>query len=598
MRLSKRSAYVSVMLLAVLLVLSSSLLAAGDPKLVDAVKKSDIKTVRALLQAKVDVNSASADGTTALHWAVDGDNREIAKVLVAAGANAKSRNSYGITPLTIACINADPDMVELLLKAGADPNTVFSEGESAIMTAARTGNAKVVKLLLDAGANADAKEPTKGQTAMMWAAIEGHADVTQILKSREADVKAKTLGGYDSIMYATREGHTDVVKALLDAGVDVNEKTPEGMTLLNLAIFNAHYDTASLLVNRGADVNLADRAQGPPLANLMKMRRSAGCQNPCPRNPDSPASLELAKLLLEAGANVKATVAGGRGGGGAAFGNGADVIASIGALKAEMAVKADPNASGDFYKYAGLFSQGGGFQGDAGQQQGYGNGRGNYNVSALSAATQAAIAAAVGAKQQDTDLNDDADADAAAAAAAAAPRGRGGAPAPGMSLFQLALMNADLEMGKLLLAKGANPTEPLGKVTALMLAAGPTPTANLTVNGEASNHEAFELVKMIYDLGATDVNAVDEQGATALHAAAKRGSTEIIQFLVDHGAKLDIDTTFGWSPLDTARGYRDFLGVGRRDLSRGRMQPEVAAFVEKLMKDRGLPTEHFGPGTK
>ena len=596
MRLSKRSAYVSVMLLAVLLVLSSSLLAAGDPKLVDAVKKSDIKTVRALLQAKVDVNSASADGTTALHWAVDADNLEIAKVLVAAGASAKSRNSYGITPLTIACINAKPEMVALLLKAGADPNTVFSEGEAAIMTAARTGNAEVVKLLLDAGANADAKEPTKGQTAMMWAAIEGHADVTQVLKSREADVKAKTIGGYNSIMYATREGHTDVVKALLDAGIDVNEKTPEGMTLLNLAIFNAHYDTASLLVNRGADVNLADRAQGPPLANLMKMRRSAGCQNPCPRNPDSPASLELAKLLLDKGASLKASVPAGRGGGGAAFGNGADVIASIGALKAEMAVKADPNASGDFYKYAGLFSQGGGFQGDAGQQQGYGQGRGNYNVSALSAATQAAIAAAVGAKQQDTDLNDDADAD--AAAAAAAPRGRGAPQGPGMSLFQLALMNADLEMGKLLLAKGANATAPFGKVTALMLAAGPTPTANLTVNGAASNHEAFELVKLIYDHGATDVNAVDDTGATALHAAAKRGSTEIIQFLVDHGAKLDVDTTFGWSPLDTARGYRDFLGVGRRDLARGRMQPEVAAFVEKLMKDRGLPTEHFGPGSK
>ena len=136
-------------------------LAAGDPKLVDAVKKSDIKTVRALLHAKVDVNSASADGTTALHWAVDGDNLEIAKVLVAAGASAKSRNSYGITPLTIACINAEPAMVELLLKAGADPNTVFSEGEAAIMTAARTGNAEVVKLLLDAGANADAKEPTR-----------------------------------------------------------------------------------------------------------------------------------------------------------------------------------------------------------------------------------------------------------------------------------------------------------------------------------------------------------------------------------------------------------------------------------------------------
>jgi hypothetical protein len=50
-------------------------------------------------------------------------------------------------------------------------------------------------------------------------------------------------------------------------------------------------------------------------------------------------------------------------------------------------------------------------------------------------------------------------------------------------------------------------------------------------------------------------------------------------------------------PLDFARGYRDYLGVGRRVMRNIAPQPEVAAFVEKLMKDRGLETEHF-PTTK
>jgi len=530
------------MLLSVLLVLSSSLLAAGDAQLVAAVKKSDMKTVRALLQAKVDVNSASADGTTALQWAVDSGNIDIAKALVAAGANAKSTNRYGIAPLTIACINADPAMVELLLKAGADPNTVFSEGETAIMTAARTGNVKVVELLLEAGADVDAKEPTKAQTATMWAAIEGHADVVQFLVSREADFKAKTAGGYDAAMYATREGHTDVVKVLLDAGVDVNQKTKEGMTLLNLAIFNAHYDTATLLVNRGADVNIPDNTQGSPLANLMKMRRSPQCQNPCPKAGGSPESMQLAALLLDKGADANFKVRGGANG--AIFGNGADVIAAFGALKAEKALQADPNASGDFYKYAGLFSGGG--------QNGQGDQQGNqYNLSSLSAATQAAITAATaGAGAAAVDLDDDA---AAAAAAAPPQRGRGAAQAPGFNLFQLALFNADLDMGKLLLAHGANPLEPAANgVTPLMLAAGPGPTAFRDA-GAAADYEAFQLVKILYEAGATDVNAVDAFGATALHGAARRGAKDIIAFLVDRGAKLDIDTPFGWSPLDAGR---------------------------------------------
>ena len=166
-----------------------------------------------------------------------------------------------------------------------------------------------------------------------------------------------------------------------------------------------------------------------------------------------------------------------------------------------------------------------------------------------------------------------------------------------MRLFQVALANADLEMGKLLLARGANPLGiPLsGGVTNLMLAAGPSPSGSLgvmTIDAERSNHEAFELVKLLYSLGASDVNALDEVGATALHAAAKRGSKEIVQFLVDHGAKLDVETTFGWTALDTARGYRDYLGVGRRQLRSGEVA-DMSPFIEKLMKDRGLPTEHF-----
>jgi len=101
------------------------------------------------------------------------------------------------------------------------------------------------------------------------------------------------------------------------------------------------------------------------------------------------------------------------------------------------------------------------------------------------------------------------------------------------------------------------------------------------------------LVKTIYDLGDTNVNAADEMGSTALHAAAQRGSKEIIQFLVDKGARLDVSTTFGWTPLDVARGYRNYLGVGRRVMRNVAPQPEVAALIEKLMKERELETEHF-----
>src|SRR6266498_215309 len=77
--------------------------AAKDVRLVDAVKHRDKTAVRALLNERVDVNAADAEGMTALHWAAHWDDFETAKLLMRAGASAKAANRYGVTPLHEAC---------------------------------------------------------------------------------------------------------------------------------------------------------------------------------------------------------------------------------------------------------------------------------------------------------------------------------------------------------------------------------------------------------------------------------------------------------------------------------------------------------------
>jgi ankyrin repeat protein len=286
-------------------------------------------------------------------------------------------------------------------------------------------------------------------------------------------------------------------------------------------------------------------------------------------------SLELAEMLLDHGANPNPPLMAGRGAGFET--KGADITAHIGALKAEEAVKADPSVSGDFYKYAGLFGVNGG---DGGGGSGGANFQGNYNLSnsGLGAAAQAAIAAA------NKTVFDDPNADAPPPPAAGSD----------LTLFQLALQNADVDIAKLLLARGAQAVGKTGNhKTNLMIAAGINVDRGVS---PGTNAEAFELVTLIYSLGDTDVNAVDDMGSTPLHAAAQRGSKEMIQFLVDKGARLDVSTNFGWTPLDVARGYRNYLGVGRRVMRNVAPQPDVAAMMEQLMRDKGLPTEHFPTG--
>ena len=96
-----------------------------------------------------------------------------------------------------------------------------------------------------------------------------------------------------------------------------------------------------------------------------------------------------------------------------------------------------------------------------------------------------------------------------------------------------------------------------------------------------TNEEAFEATKLAYELGSTEINAVDDGGWTALHGAAKRGSNEITQFLGDHGTTFDTVTKKeGWTALRIADGV--FVGgtIKRAD--------ETAALIRKLMTERGL----------
>jgi Ankyrin repeats (3 copies)/Ankyrin repeat len=108
----------------------------------------------------------------------------------------------------------------------------------------------------------------------------------------------------------------------------------------------------------------------------------------------------------------------------------------------------------------------------------------------------------------------------------------------GATPFLRAAQSSDLEVMKLLLAYGADPTIPTtSKVTALQVAAGIGWVDGNTY--EWSEQENVEAVKMLLDLG-PDPNVVAETGRTALHGAALKGRTAIIQLLVDHGAKLDV----------------------------------------------------------
>ena len=161
----------------------------GASPVADAAMEGDFDTVRGLLKQGVDVNAAQGDGMTALHWASLKGDVKMADMLLYAGANVKARTRLGaFSPLFLAAKSGSADMVEALLKASADANVTTSSGVTPLMVAAASGSADAVAALLDKGAVIDQKEDYKSRTALMFAAAYDRADVVNLLTSRGADV--------------------------------------------------------------------------------------------------------------------------------------------------------------------------------------------------------------------------------------------------------------------------------------------------------------------------------------------------------------------------------------------------------------------------
>ncbi len=307
---------------------SAGLMAAPrSTPLIDAIRRGDRVLAATIVKSKsVELNAPAADGTTALHWAVDRSDREAVSLLIDAGAKIDLANRYGVMPLSLAAERGDVVIVSRLLDAGADPNTSLPEGETALMTAARTGKADVVKALLVHGAKVNARDNSLGETALMWAAGRNNAAAIQMLiefgadKNARTSNKARTSGGgatglnrvrieptsFSAFLFAVRAGHIAAAKVLLDAGVDVNDTLSDGETALILACANGHWELAAMLLDRGADPNRAQVGWNA-LHQLERTRRSSfGFGVPGPIETGTVDSIDLMKKMLAKGVNVNA----------------------------------------------------------------------------------------------------------------------------------------------------------------------------------------------------------------------------------------------------------------------------------------------------
>jgi ankyrin repeat protein len=297
-----------------------ALAAASLPDLVESQNRAEALRV---IAAGGDVNERSADGSTALHWAAHQGDLELVDLLLERGADPNILNDYGVTAIAAAAVEGDYGIIKSLVEARANVEAPNAEGQTVLMVVARTGRVDTAELLLAHGADVNAKERFGGQSALMWAAAQqqpamirtliahgarvndaGIAHDWQRWQTSEPRLKQLHVGGFTPLLYAARAGCVACAKELVSGGADLDLGDPRGITPLLMALLNRHFDTAAALIEAGADVDRWDWWGRSPLYVAIELN-----QIPDSRRRDLPAldshtGLEIAKMLLDRGANV------------------------------------------------------------------------------------------------------------------------------------------------------------------------------------------------------------------------------------------------------------------------------------------------------
>jgi uncharacterized protein len=456
----------------------------------------------------------------------------------AIGITAQAPDSVSVdgwTPLHESIRRDDLTAVRALIARRVDLNARTRYGVTPLGLAALNGDTEIIRLLLGAGANPNAATPG-GETALMTAALVGRADAVKLLIDRGAAVDAKTSPRQQTaLIWAVTENHPDVVKMLVAHGADVNAHTAVTRPIGEYVPGRVGFAAGPGLVRQRA-LPTPDGGMTPLLFAVRDGNR------------------DMVRLLLDLGANIEQT-----------SGNHTSplVIAllngQVGLATELLARGANPNIADD-YRRAALFA--------AIELRNanrntllFGDGRDPLDIVKLLLEKRADpnlrtnTTPVHGWMQLDPSwVNFD-----------------------GQTPFIRAALSGDIEVMELLLAHGADPNITTTEgTTALMAASGINWVPGQTYTRSEANY--LDAVKLCLDRGA-EVNAANSLKLTAMHGAANRGWTPIIQLLADRGARLDVQDVADRTPMTFAQGT--FLAV-RPPVAK----PAAVALLKRLTEQR------------
>ena len=493
-------------------------------------------------------------------------------MLLAADANIQGGKDLRVAN---AAAQGDRDAVAALIKQKVDVNTAQGDGMTALHWAAFKDDLALTKMLLTAGASVKATTRNGAITPLNMAARNGNAAMVAALLKAGSSATEITAEGMTPLMAAALSGSADTAKVLLDAGANVNAREKaHSQTALMFAAAEGRADVIKLLASRGADLKAT--------TEVVKLERARFDDdgNPLPVRPE------------EAAGNGS-TVTGGNTVMGAMnallFASREGMLDAVKALVAAGADVNQPNAEKStplLIAIANAHYTTAKYLVEAGADVNLVNSDG---LTPLYAAINMQYAPVSWAPNPLTDqekvthielmktlLDKGANPNVKLRKKlwfSPTSHDQQWVNPVGATPFWRAAQADDVVAMKLLVAHGADYklTNSTGS-TALHMAAGLGYSGNFS---QTNMDQWTDAVKYLVEDLRMDINAGDNQGYTPIMGAAWRGNNNLVQYLADHGAKLDARNKRGWSITDMANGPALRSSVPM-------VHPETIAFLVKL----------------
>lgn len=444
---------------------------------------------------------------------------------------------------------SDHQQVEALLSRKVNVDAAEADGMTALHVAALRDDTESARLLLEAHADASAKTEY-GVTPLWLACRNGNAALVEMLIAAGADPNDRQHGGQTVLMMAARAGSLAAVKILVERGADVNAKENRGQTAVMWAAAEGHADVVEWLIQSGADFQTPLRGGFTPLFFAIREGRS-----------------ETVKVLLEAGADVNESMEPEHRANRGPQSGMTPLLMAVENGHFELAidlVKAGAEPNDQRAGYAALHALSWVRKPDHGEGE-----NGMPPPDGSGALTSLDFVREIVALGADVNIRIN-----------KARGGLGVLNQTGATPFLLAAKTADIDLLQLLYALGADPSiRTRDDVTPLIAAAGLGTLAAGEVAG--TEEEVLEALTWLVEIG-QDVNAVDANGETAMHAAAYKNLPKVVEFLAENGAEIEIwnqPDKYGWTPLLIAEGFRP-----------GNFKPsfETIASIHKVMLAAGV----------